>query len=140
MSLYIAQRALELTKNAVKDGGEILFVAACPDGIGEKQTIENFYNRLTAPIDEILKSIESGYQLYNHKPYKFARMIHRLRRIWMYSEIPDSLIEAAHLYSTCEPQVVVDHWLAEDPDAKIRVVDGANKIALYPLKSSKFER
>ena len=130
-SLYIAQRALELTKNGVADGGEILFLAACPNGIGEKQTIENFYNRLTAPVDETLKSIETEYKLFSHKAYKFAQMIKRLRRIWMYSEISDDLIEAAHLHPTDEPQGVVDNWLAEEPDARITVVDGANKIALY---------
>ncbi len=131
ITLYIAQRALELTKSAVRDGGEILFLAACPNGVGEKLTMENFYNRLTAPIEEILKSIESEYKLYSHKPYKFARLIQRLRRIWMYSEINDNLIKAAHLHPAHEPQAVVDNWLAEQPDVKITVVDGANKIALY---------
>ncbi|MHC4423272.1 MAG: lactate racemase domain-containing protein [Planctomycetota bacterium] len=131
ISLYIAQRALELTKNAVTDGGEILFLAACPTGIGEKQTIEDFYNRLTADVDEIIKSIENEYKLFSHKPYKFAQMIRRLRRIWVYSEVSDDLIEAAHLHPTDKPQGVVDNWLAEEPDARITVVDGANKIALY---------
>lgn len=131
IDLYIAQRALELTKNAVTDGGELLFLAACPNGIGEKQTMENFYNRLTAPIDQILKSIEGEYKLYSHKPYKFAQMIHRLRRIWIYSEIDDNLIEAAHLHPTHQPQAIVDDWLTEQPNVKITVVDGANKIALY---------
>ena len=78
IDLYTAQRALELTKNGVADGGEILFLAACPNGIGEKQTIENFYNRLTAPVDETLKSIETEYKLFSHKAYKFAQMIKRL--------------------------------------------------------------
>jgi nickel-dependent lactate racemase len=131
VDLYIAQRALELTRSAVSNGGEVLFLAACPDGIGEKQTIENFYQPLTAPIDEVLKSIEGEYKLYSHKPYKFAQMIKRLRRIWVYSEVPDSLVEAAHLYPTHQPQVIVDGWLAEEPDVRISVVDGANKIALY---------
>lgn len=131
ITLYIAQRALELTKSAVTEGGEILFLAACPNGVGEKLTMENFYSRLTAPIDEILKSIESEYKLYSHKPYKFARLIQRLRRIWICSQINDALIKAAHLHPTHEPQAVVDNWLAEQPDVKITVVDGANKIALY---------
>ncbi len=131
VDLYIAQRALELTKNAVTDGGEVLFLAACPNGIGEKKTMANFYDRLTLPLDEVLKSIESEYKLYSHKPYKFAQMIRRLRRIWMHSEIPDDLVEAAYLYPTHGPQAVVDGWLAEQPGAKITIVDGANKIALY---------
>jgi len=135
IDLYIAQRALELTKSAVADGGEILFLAACPGGVGEKKTLENFYNRLTAPIEEILKSIESQYKLYSHKPYKFAQMIRRLRRIWIHSQMPDEVLTAAHLYPTHKPQAVVDAWLNEQPDAKIMVVDGANKIALYAAQS-----
>jgi nickel-dependent lactate racemase len=131
VTLYIAQRALELTRNAVTDNGEVLFLAACPDGIGEQRTMENFYNRLVAPIDEILKSIEAEYKLYSHKPYKFAQLLQRLRKIWMHSEIPDNLIEAAHIHPTRQPQNVIDNWLAEDPDTRITIVDGANKIALY---------
>ena len=131
IDLYIAQRALELTKSAVTDDGEILFLAACPNGLGEAKTMENFYHRLTAPIDEIFNSIESEYKLYSHKPYKFAQLIRRLRRIRMYSQIPDNLVRAAHLCPAHKPQAVVDNWLAEQPDAKITIVDGANKIALY---------
>ncbi len=131
VDLYIAQRALELTKQAVADDGEILFLTACPKGIGEQQTMENFYNRLTQPIDEIMESIEGEYKLFSHKPYKFAQMIKRLRRIWIYSQIPDDLIEAAHLHPTHDPQKVVDDWLGENPNTKITVVDGANKLALY---------
>jgi nickel-dependent lactate racemase len=131
IDLYIAQRALELTKDAVTDGGEILFLAACPNGVGEAKTMENFYHRLTLPIEEIFRSIESQYKLYSHKPYKFARLIQRLRRINIYSQIPDDLIRAAHLFPVHEPQAVVDGWLVEEPNARITIVDGANKIALY---------
>ncbi|MHC4624276.1 MAG: hypothetical protein ACYS4W_10285, partial [Planctomycetota bacterium] len=131
VTLYIAQRALELTNNGVSDNGEVLFLAACPDGIGEQRTLENFYNRLTAPIDQIVKSIEAEYKLYSHKPYKFARLIRRLRKIWMHTQIPDNLIEAAHLHPTDQPQRIVDNWLTEDPHTRITIVDGANKIALY---------
>jgi len=130
-SLYIAQRALELTKNAITKGGEVLFLAACQNGIGEERTMENFYNRLTDPIEQILKSILAEYKLYTHKPYKFAQMIQKLRRIWIHSQIPDELLEAAHLFPTDQPQSIVDNWLAEEPDTKIIIVDGANKIALY---------
>ncbi len=136
VDLYIAQRALELTKNAVTDDGEVLFLSACPNGIGEQKTMENFYNRLIHPLDKVLPSIESQYKLYSHKPYKFAQMIRRLRRIWMHTEISDDLIEAAHLYPTHDPQSVVDGWLAEQPNVKITIVDGANKIALHAADSA----
>ncbi len=96
--------------------------------------MENFYNRLTQPIDKILKSIEAEYEMFSHKPYKLAQMIKRLRRIWMYSQIPDDLIEAAHLRPTHDPQKVIDGWLTEDTNVRITIVDGANKLALYAEK------
>ena len=48
----------------------------------------------------------------------------------MHSQIPDNLIEAAHLHPAHDPQAVVDGWLTEQPDARIIFVDGANKVAL----------
>jgi nickel-dependent lactate racemase len=131
IDLYIAQRALELTKAAVNDNGEVLFLAACTKGIGEEHTMENFYNRLRRDIDEILASAKNEYKLFSHKPYKFAQMIQRLRRIWVHSEIENELIEAAHLWPTDDPQKVVDDWLSEDVNTRITIVDGANKVALY---------
>ena len=130
-AIYIAQRALELTSAAVNDGGEVLFIAACPKGVGETHTRKNFYDRLTKPIPEILKSIEQDYALFSHKPYKFAMMIESLRRLWVYSEIPEKMITAAHLDPTDNPQKIIDTWLTENPETKITIVDGANKIALH---------
>ena len=131
VNLYIAQRAIEMTKTAVKDGCQILFLSACPAGVGENQTMENFCNLLTAPVEQILKSVEGEYKLFSHKPYRFARLIRRLSRIWIYSQIPDSTVRAMHMHPTHQPQTVVDNWLAKDRNAKILVVDGANKVALY---------
>ena len=131
--LYTAQRALELTRAAVIDGGEVLFLAACPNGIGEPHTLPNFYNRLTPPLDEVIRSIQQDYVLYSHKPYKFAQMIRRLRRIWMHSQISDNLVEAVHLRPAPDPQAVVDGWVAEQGDVKIVFVDGANKVALQAV-------
>ncbi len=130
VDLYIAQRALELTKAAVRDNGEILLLAACPGGAGERHTWAQFYERLTAPIDDILKSIEQEYVLYSHKPYRLAQMIKRLRRIWLVSDMEEALVRTMHLFPASDPQGIIDRWLTEDPGVRITVVDGANKVAL----------
>ena len=128
--LYIAQRALELTKQAVKDGGEVLFVAACENGIGAERTMENFYNSLTRDVDEILGQAGGEYKLFSHKPVRFAQMIKRLRRVWVYSELEDGVVEAIHMQPAKEAQKVVDGWIKADLGVKITVVDGANKVAV----------
>jgi nickel-dependent lactate racemase len=130
-SLYHSQRALELTKAAVIDGGEILFLAECRDGVAPESAIENFYNKLTAPIDDVITSISGKYHLYEHKAYKFAELLKRVSRIRMHSKLDQETIEAAHLERVEDPQSVIDEWIKDDPDVKILVLDKGNKIAVY---------
>lgn len=128
--LYIAQRALELTHCAIEDGGEILFLAACTNGIGGQRTMENFYNKLTAPIETILSENPTQYKLYSHKPYRFAQLIRRLRKLHVHSQLDDRILESIHMQPAKEPQAVVNRWIDENPMVKILFVDGANKLAL----------
>jgi len=130
-SLYHAQRAIELTKNAVLDKGQILFLAECKDGVAPENAIENFYNRLTLPLDDVLRSISGKYHLYEHKAYKFAELLKKVSRILIYSELDKETIEAVHMQKVNDPQKIVDEWITENPDVKILVLDKGNKIAVY---------
>ena len=131
-SLYNAQRGLELVKNAVKDNGEILFLAECPKGAAPTPKARKFfYDYLTKPLPTILPSIREKYVLYSHKAGKFAELIQRVNKIWIHSILPDNQISAVHLYPTSKPQTVVDDWISENPDAQILAFDEANKIAVY---------
>ncbi len=129
-SLYHAQRALELTKNAVSDGGEVLFLAKCQDGVAPEKAIENFYNKLTAPLDEVLKTIKGQYHLYEHKAYKFADLLKRVR-VKMYTDLDRETVEQVHLEKVDDPQAVIDEWIRDDPSVKIMVFDKGNKMAIY---------
>ncbi|MHA1247108.1 MAG: nickel-dependent lactate racemase [Candidatus Thorarchaeota archaeon] len=130
-SLYHAQRALELTKNAVSDGGEILFLAQCRDGVAPEKAVENFYKKLTAPIDDVIASIKGKYHLYEHKAYKFAELLKRVSAVKMYTELDRETVEAVHLQKVDDPQEVIDAWIQKDPQVKIMVLDKGNKMAIY---------
>ncbi|HAL45384.1 MAG: hypothetical protein A2Y12_09040 [Planctomycetes bacterium GWF2_42_9] len=131
IDLYIGQRALELTKQAIIDGGEILFACECEKGIGAERTMEHFWNLLVKPMDEIFAQVKNEpYKLFSHKPLRFAELIKRLRELWLYSSLSEEMVKAGHLYPASNIQDVVDGWIKERPDVKILVVDGANKLAL----------
>ncbi len=130
MDLYIAQRALELTEQAVIDGGEILFCSACRHGIGPANSMNHFWNLLTLPFDQIYEAVQGQYKMFSHKPYRFAKLIQRLRKLWVYSELADDQILSAHMQPTHHPQQVVDTWIQDNPQVRILVVDGANKIGI----------
>jgi nickel-dependent lactate racemase len=130
-SLYHAQRAIELTKNAVADNGEILFLAECREGVAPGEAIENFYNKLKAPLDDVIASISGTYHLYEHKAYKFAELLKRVARIRMYTELDRNTLEAVHLEKADDPQSVIDEWISVDPTTQILILDQGNKIAVY---------
>ena len=133
VDLYIAQRALELTAQVVADGGEILFLSACPNGVGSLRTKEQFYDKLIRPLEEIGVSDQKDYQLFSHKPWRFARLIRRLNRLWLYSQIQSSEIEKMHMATCLDPQIVVDEWIAQGWQEKIIIVDGASKVLLRQI-------
>jgi nickel-dependent lactate racemase len=130
-NLYTAQRALEMTKNAINAGGEVLFLAHCENGIGPQKTIAHFHDLLTKPIPEILQSIENAHELYSHKAYKFAQMIQQLRAIHVHSSLSDDAIARIHLKPCADPQALVNRWLTQNPQAKINIFAGASKLAIY---------
>ena len=130
-SLYHAQRAIELTKNAVEPHGEILFLAECRDGVAPESAIENFYNKLTAPLDQVLSSISEKYHLYEHKAYKFADLLKTVSKIKMVTELDTDTVERVHMTKVNDPQQIIDEWISEDPSVQILVLDKGNKIAVY---------
>ena len=131
ISLYHAQRGLELTKNAVENLGEVLFVAECREGVAPPEAIENFYNRLRAPLEEVISSISGKYHLYEHKAYKFAELLKRISGVKMYTELDRETVESAHITKVENPQGVIDDWISANPKTQILVLDKANKIAVY---------
>ena len=130
-SFYTAQRALELTKNAVRDDGEILFIAGCCNGIGPAKSIENFYTPLKDNIPVLLNQYARTYKMYTHKVYKFAQLIDRINNLYIYSMLPDEKISAIHSQPVKNIQDVINCWLAKEKNCKINIILDGNKIAVY---------
>ncbi|MEW6074018.1 MAG: lactate racemase domain-containing protein [Planctomycetota bacterium] len=132
-SLYTAQRALELSRAAVLPGGEVLFLARCPNGIGPSGAREHFYAPLTRPLAEIVAMPRADYQLYGHKPVKFARYLEGLSAVHLHSALPPEDVRRIHLHPAADPQAVLDAWLAAAaPGDRITVLDDAARLAVLP--------
>lgn len=130
-NLYVALRALEMTKNGINAGGEVLLLAHCENGIGQQKTPEHFYDLLAKPLSEVLKNIENFYEPYSYKAYKLAQMIQQLQAIHVHSSLSDANLARIHLSPCADPQALVNRWIAQNPRAKINIFDGANRLAIY---------
>ena len=132
-SLYTAQRALELSQDAVVPGGEVLFLASCSNGIGPPGARENFFEPLTRPLDSIGTVRREDYVLYSHKPVKFARLLRRLSSVSMVSALPPEEVRDIHMHPVADGQAVIDDWVERaGPDDRIGFLDDASKLGVLP--------
>jgi nickel-dependent lactate racemase len=132
-SLYTAQRALELTRQGIQPGGEVLFLAECANGIGPPSARENFFERLQAPLDEVLVGLEREYVLYSHKAWKFADYLSRLERVSLVSRLEPEHVRSIHMepVTAVQAQSVLERWQQEaGPGDRVLVVDDASRLQL----------
>ncbi|MEA1908604.1 MAG: nickel-dependent lactate racemase [Euryarchaeota archaeon] len=91
INLYQSQKALENAKNIVKDGGTIILVAECPEGLGNA-----VYERwLSIPRGELLPRLEGGFELGGHKAVLTSLLAERAD-LHLVSTIPDDLAKKAY--------------------------------------------
>lgn len=136
-SLYTAQRALELTREGVHEGGEVCLLAECRNGIGPPSARENFFERLARPLPEVLSSFSrEEYVMYSHKAWKFADYLSRLACVHLVSSLGEDEVRSIHLEPiSSDPaaglQALVDAWCARArPEDRILFCDDASKLAL----------
>ena len=136
-TLYSSQRGLDLVNNAVLDKGEVLWLAACDGGhrglAPSEKAKRFFYDSLTLDKskDALAPEIKKNYRLFTQKAYKMARVIGRVNRVWLYSELDERTVQAAHLNPTKNPQKIIDQWIKDDPGEPILMFKHANKLAIY---------
>ncbi|MEO0102694.1 MAG: nickel-dependent lactate racemase [candidate division WOR-3 bacterium] len=75
VDLYQSQKALENAKLGVKEGGVIILVSACREGIGDDEFIK-VMKRGKSP-KEVISEIEKNFVLGAHKSAKLAELVSR---------------------------------------------------------------
>lgn len=132
--LYTGQRAPELTLEAVKQGGEVLWLSECAEGIhtgASQQVVEDFHNAMMSDLETLSERLDHpDVKFHTYKAYRFKRLFEKIR-IYGYSSLSDTILESVSIQPVDNPQGIIDKWLQDDPQDKILVVDKANKLAVY---------
>ncbi|MEF8832754.1 MAG: nickel-dependent lactate racemase [Candidatus Thermoplasmatota archaeon] len=121
INLYQSHKALENGKLALKDGGIIILVSACPEGIGPR----NFYD-LMASIDDpekVMKKIEGGYKLGYHKAAKMVEVCEN-SSMWCVSDLEEEVTEKAFIESKEDIQSAIDEALSKTDGKATFLVEG----------------
>lgn len=91
INLYQAQKALDNAAYAVRDGGIIILLAECSEGLGNT-TFEKWLLEASSP-DDILERIQAEFVLGGHKAAAVAAVLKRAG-VYLVSAMPESLVRA----------------------------------------------
>ncbi len=91
LNLYQTQKALDNAKHAVKDGGIIILVGACQEGLGGN-VFEKWMTGAASP-DELIVKIRENFVLGGHKAAAIA-MVLKKADIYMVSKMDEKLVRS----------------------------------------------
>lgn len=123
VDLYQSQKALDNGKWALKDGGKIIMVSKCREGVGHP----TFLTQLSSSKDpkKVLENLSCEYKIGYHKAAKMAE-IAVWAEIWAVTDLDPKMISAANITPFPTVSDAVKEALKQKPDAKfIVLMDGS---------------
>ena len=106
LNLYQTQKALDNAKHAVKDGGVIILIGSCREGLGER-TFEQWMTE--APSSHsLIERIGREFKLGGHKAAAIAMVLERAE-VDLVSELDDDFVRSIFLTPYRTAQDALDH-------------------------------
>jgi nickel-dependent lactate racemase len=125
IDLYQSQKAIDNGAAALKDGGTLILVSSCRDGIGD-ETYAKLLASTSSPADA-LSRIRDGYKLGYHKAAKMAAVSARAT-ITAVTELPAERLASMFIEAAASPQAALDKALEK---ARLRGI-AVPKILILP--------
>lgn len=124
IDLYQSQKAIDNGKLALADGGIMILVSSCRDGVGEYAFV-----KLLSSADTpggVFEEIKKGYKLGYHKAGKMAEIFLR-GEVRAFTGLSDELLESIFITPEHDLQKAIDRALDEKgPDAQVLfLLDGS---------------
>lgn len=110
LNLYQTQKALDNAKHAVRDGGVIVLIGSCKEGLGEK-TFQQWIEEATCPKD-LIDRVQSDFKLGGHKAAAIAMVLENAD-VYLVSEMPEELTKECFLTPFSSAQQALDAAFAK---------------------------
>ncbi|MFC1786598.1 nickel-dependent lactate racemase [Halobacteriota archaeon] len=123
ITLYQAYKALDNAKHAVVEGGSIILVAECTEGLGN-DIFESWVSEAKSTRD-VIKRLEGNFELGGHMAAAIARIAEK-HDIYIVSEMPDKLAKKAFFIPVRDVGVALEEAMKKQGDSKIIVMPYGN--------------
>ena len=129
-NLYQLQKCFENTKAGVAEGGTLLMLSGCREGIGT----EDFFNlaRKYPQPSLLLNQEKIEFNLGIHKLYRTALLTNRVNLCLM-SFLPDPDVRQIYIEPVADANSRIREMLAENQNLKIRIVRDAGHTVINSL-------
>ncbi len=119
INLFQANKALDNATQAVKEGGSIILVAECAEGIGNQ--VYECWNRECRTPDDAIERFKHCFEFGGHKTAIIAKVAKRFK-LYLVSKLPEEQTRAAFFTPMASMKEAVSAVLSENPDAKIHLM------------------
>ena len=119
INLYQTNKALDNATQAVAEGGSIILVSECRDGIGND--VYNKWNKECKTAEDAVKRFKAEFEFGGHKAATTAAASLRFN-LYLCSALPDSEVEEAFFTPCATVEDAVSQVLAKNPNAKFHVI------------------
>ncbi|MBQ3104316.1 MAG: nickel-dependent lactate racemase [Lachnospiraceae bacterium] len=109
LNLYQTQKALDNAKHAVKEGGTIILVGSCKEGLGER-VFEEWITEAKEPGD-LIRRVETDFKLGGHKAAAIA-MVLNSAEIYLVSEMDPDFVRTIFMEPYATVQEAFDAAIA----------------------------
>ena len=117
LNLYQTQKALDNAKHAVRDGGVIILMGSCKEGLGEK-TFGQWIEEAKTPRD-LVERVKTDFRLGGHKAAAIAMVLEKAD-VFLESEMEEALVRKCFLQPYRSAQEALDAAFAKlGADAKV---------------------
>jgi lactate racemase len=117
MNLYQGVKGMRAAAQIVRDGGAILLVAECSDGVPSGSPYERLLHSVDGPEDILHKIAQPDFQWPEQWQSQIQALIQRRAAVHLVSALPEAAVRAAHL---C-PCHSVAEFLAAHTNEKTRI-------------------
>ncbi len=116
-NLYQTQKALDNSKHIVKDGGTIILIGACNEGLGNA-TFEKWLIEASDP-HELVERVHSDFKLGGHKAAAIAMVLEHAE-IYLVSQMDPDFVRSIFMTPAESAQAAFDEAMKKHgPDARI---------------------
>ncbi len=110
INVFQSQKALDNAKYAVKNGGAIILIAKCPEGLGEK-VFERWINE-AKNRQELIDRMDIAFEIGGHKAGILAKLMEKVD-VYLISDLEKELVERAFFICADDVNDAVDAAVAK---------------------------